>query len=140
MTQAVNNLTQLIVLGVGIVIGVLIAPKFERHVQAEAQTPPSPGTVGPGTTVIPLTSVMSSPALAANVVLAHELEADHAVVNGYDLLLLDQNIVNYLATLPLANSSALDSIGARSKATTRYTLPQRTNNPAGGASSGTTPK
>ena len=116
--QVLSNITQLITLAVGIVIGVLIAPRFEGRVQAQGAAPPTTNT-----NVQTLQNFMTSPALAANVLLAHELQVDHAVVNGYDLLLLNQNIVNYLATLPVANPTVLTSIGDRSKATTRFTLP-----------------
>jgi hypothetical protein len=121
--RSLDHFFILVTLFVGIGIGILISPRLSEHVEAQAQAPTPAGASDTAPATIPLTNYMSSPALVSNVVLAHELEADHAVVNGYDLLLLDQNIINYLAKLPVGNGAELTMIGDRSKATTRYTLP-----------------
>jgi hypothetical protein len=114
---------QLLTLFVGIGIGVMIAPRFDHKVNA--QTAPTAASTGDESRVITLQSYSSGPALAANVVLAGELQADHATVNGYDLLKIDQNIINYLANLPVSNRSALESIVASSKSKVRYALPSQ---------------
>lgn len=137
MERALDRLLLLATLLIGVAIGLLISPRISKRVEAQEQVPAPAANV----TTIPLTSYMGGPAIVSNVVLAHELEADHAVVNGYDLLLLDQNIVNYLAKLPIANGMELSSIGDRSRATTRYVLPppQKPGGNATGGSDGKQP-
>ena len=64
--------------------------------------------------------------LASNILLAHHLQADSAVVNGYDVLKLDLEIINYLAKLPVVDQRALSAIVSNSKTDTLYTLPSQT--------------
>src|ERR1700733_12571993 len=119
MNKALNSLLQLLTLFVGIGIGVKIAPRFDHKVSAQTASTSTPND---GPSVITLQNFSSSPAFAANVVLAGELQADHAVVNGYDLLKIDENIINYLGNLPVGNRTTLENIVESSKAKVRYSL------------------
>ncbi len=123
MNRTLNSLLQLVTLFVGIGIGVMIAPRFDHKVNA--QTAPATNTPSDGVNVITLQSYSSGPAMAANVVLAGELQADHATVNGYDILKIDEGIINYLGNLPVSNRSALESIITNSKSKVRYALPSQ---------------
>ena len=121
-----KTLGQSILLAVGVIIGVLIAPKLERGVQAQqAAAPAQPN----GPRIITLQSYSTSGAMGANVLLAHNLQADIAVVNGYDIMKINQQILNYLAQLPSADQRALSAIVANSRAEEIYQLPHQSGPP-----------
>jgi hypothetical protein len=130
MNQNLNSLLQLLTLFVGIAIGVMIAPRFDHRVNAQTTTAPAISSPSDETRVITLQSFSSGPAIAGNVILAGDLQADHATVNGYDILKIDEGIINYLGSLPISNNrTALLSIITDSKAKVRYALPSQKQMP-----------
>jgi hypothetical protein len=95
----------------GLGFGVMWRP--EQPVNAQA-TPPKTQhieEVSPGVT---------TGSFGANLILAHEVATDHMVINGYDLMLMQQNILNYLSTRPLAEPADIQNIINASKAETVY--------------------
>ena len=120
-----KTLGQSTLVAFGVVIGVLIAPRVERHVQAEQTGTPAPN----GPRIVTLQSYSVSGAMGANVLLAHNLQADIAVVNGYDIMKINQEILNYLARQPLADKQALSAIVSNSRAQELFQLPSQTAQP-----------
>lgn len=108
------------VLGIGVIIGICVGPRVERRVMAQTQTPAQPS----GPRVITLQSYSTQGAMGANVILAHNLQADIAVVNGYDLIKIDQKMIDYLARLPGADQKSLSEIVSSSRAQEIYQLPR----------------
>jgi hypothetical protein len=119
-----KTLGQSVLLACGVVIGILIAPRVERGVQAQQTAPPVQPS---GPRIITLQSYSTSGAMGANVLLVHNLQADIAVVNGYDIMKINQQIIDYLAHLPLADQRALSAIVSNSKAEEIYQLPRQSS-------------
>lgn len=69
-----------------------------------------------------ITPGVTTGTFGAGLILAHQIQSDGLVVNGYDLLKLHQNTLNYLATQIGANQAALQAIIANSKAEKVYTV------------------
>lgn len=121
-------------LSLGVIIGVLLAPRLEKSVRAQgpvsttAQSPqevvPSPPSRVEGSPRIEtLQSYSTTGVMGSNILLAHNLQADIAVVNGYDLMKINQQILNYLATLPVGDQRALAAIVRNSRAEVLYQFP-----------------
>jgi hypothetical protein len=132
MDRTLSSFLQLVTLVLGIAIGVLVAPRFNKAVSAQSdvgQGAASNSSSETSPNIVYIQSYQSGPAIAATVVLAHDLQADHAVVNGYDLLKIDEGIINYLGTLPMTNPTTLNSIVSNSRATTQYRIRPYTPRP-----------
>jgi hypothetical protein len=115
MKYALASAVNLVTLLVGIAIGTLAAPHFDRSANAAAiaqvkpttTTIPAPsnftGTVT-GPKITPVTPMLSGGTAAFYLLLSHHIQADEMVVNGYDLLKLQQGELNLLArTVPAAD-------------------------------------
>jgi hypothetical protein len=115
-----KTLGQSVLLAIGVVIGILISPRLG----VRAQQAPAPAQAT-GPRIITLQSYSTSGAMGANVLLAHNLQADIAVVNGYDIMKINQQILNYLAQRPDADQRALSQIVSASKAEEIFQLPNQ---------------
>jgi hypothetical protein len=125
-------ITQPLLLCAGVVVGILVAPRIEHSVEAK-QTAPITQTApqtDSGPRVIVLQSYSTSGAMGSNVLLAHHLQADIAIVNGYDIMKINQQIINYLASLPVGDSKALSAIVQNSRADEIYEIPNRQQTPS----------
>jgi len=88
MKQNITSLINLLILITGIAIGVLIAPRFDHRVEA-AQSPIGvvPASDGsPKTTAV--SPMISAGSAGFYLLLGHHIQSDELVVNGYDLLKL----------------------------------------------------
>jgi hypothetical protein len=104
----VVTLTTLVIgIAIGFSAGILYRPRQE--VQAQAVTAPSP-------TIQEVFPGMVTGSFGANLILAHEIAADDIVVNGFDLLKMQQNILNYLASRPLAERADIQNLINASRA------------------------
>ena len=114
LTTALNIFT----LFVGITIGLLIRPYFSAAVQAQQ---PAPETkleeIQPGITV---------GSAGIGILLSNQVEADRLVVNGIDIVKLNEGILNYLATRPTAERADLQKIIDSSKPAIFYRMKQPT--------------
>jgi hypothetical protein len=116
----INFLTLL----VGIAIGVGLAPRLNKLVRvsaAEVQaqvTAPQSGMVPPKVT--PVTPMMTGGSIGVYLVLAHQVQADQLVVNGYDVLKLQQGELNLLARFVPAPDIA--AVVNNSRATEIFTV------------------
>lgn len=129
--RVIKVVVQLGVLAAAVVIGILIAPSVSGIVNAEQSIFPAGSTAkAGGSRIVTLDSYSTSSALGTNVLLAHNLQAEVAVVGGYDIIKIDRQILNYLATLPNANKKALESIVIDSQADELYRLPTNPGVPA----------
>lgn len=96
---------------IGLVIGFFYGTSYSTRVHA--QTSPHVQEISPGVT---------TGTFGAGLILAHEIQSDSLVVNGYDLLKIHQNTLNYLATQSGANPGALQGIISSSRADKLYTV------------------
>jgi hypothetical protein len=96
---------------VGLLVGFFLGTSYSGRVHAE--TAQQVQEVSPGIT---------TGTFGAGLILAHEIQSDSLVVNGYDLLKMHQNTLNYLATQFGANTGAIQNIITISKADKLYTL------------------
>ena len=81
-----------------------------------------------------ITPNMSFGSIGGYVVLAHIVQSDSAVVNGYDLMKLHQNTLNYLSRQEGANQADIREIVTKSMADKLYTVkPPQNPQPSGGS-------
>ena len=105
---------------IGLLTGFFLGTSYSGRVHA--QTAPQLQEITPGIT---------SGSFGAALVLAHEIQSDSLVVNGYDLLKMHQNTLNYLSRQLGANAADLQSVINNSKADKLYTIkPAGTTPPA----------
>jgi hypothetical protein len=103
-------LANFLTLAVGIAIGFTVARTRPKRVYAA-------GTQK----VQEITPGVTTGSFGAGLILAHEIQADRLVVNGYDLLKMHQNTLNYLLKhLPGADRNALQSVVEDSKVSVLY--------------------
>lgn len=121
-----------VTLATGIAIGLIIAPRVEKTVRAKVEgvqsapsstpTVPNEGTqVAAGAPkVTPITPMMTGGSIGVYLVLAHHVQSDELVVNGYDMLKLQQGELNLLSRFvpPAEISKIVDN----AKATEIYTV------------------
>jgi hypothetical protein len=93
MNKMVTSLLVLVALQTGIIIGLVGAPQIERRVRAstEPQNSPSSNSPTPSQSEQKLTPVqpsMTTGTVAIYLILSHHVQADQLVVNGYDILKL----------------------------------------------------
>jgi hypothetical protein len=123
--KTIGKLATLATLAVGIAIGFACGTLYHpyQEVRAQAVPPPTPSftDVTPGITV---------GSMGTNLLLAHEIAADSLVVNGYDMLKLQQGLINYMASRPLAETADFQNIINSSRATTVYRYKPPTPPPA----------
>ena len=122
MRDAAASALQLLTLLIGIVIGFALA-STRSSVTAQTSTPvssPTPDENVPKPT--PVFPSIGAPTIGSNLILVHQLEADRAIVNGYDLLKIDEGILNYLGNQPLANQAAISSVITNSRASDLHTI------------------
>jgi hypothetical protein len=109
----VNFLTLLI----GLVIGAALRPKLDVIVHAQNLGPPPAEQ-----RIEKITPVATIGSIGTNLLLAHQMQSDSLVVNGYDLLKLDQNLLNYLASHATPDRAALQSVVNDARPASIYTV------------------
>ena len=113
MKNALASLVNLVTLLVGIAIGVMLAPRIERPARAitgEPQVPtqnqPAPGAPTPPTGLAATANPEQiQPTFTAGsegvfLLLSHHIQSDELVVNGIDVLKLEQGELNLLSHVP----------------------------------------
>jgi flagellar basal body-associated protein FliL len=117
--KTLGKLVSLAILAVGLAVGfaggVMYRP--QQAVQAQVANPPQPNIqeVSPGVT---------TGTFGANLILAHEVATDRLIINGFDLMLMNQNILNYLGSRPYNERADIQNIINNSRAATIYRLKQ----------------
>jgi hypothetical protein len=120
--KIVNMGTLFLGLVLGFAAGAFYYPRL--NVEAQVVIPPSPQ-------IKEITPGITTGSLGTNLILAHEIAADSVVVNGYDVMRMEQAILNYLATRPTAEAADIQNIVNASRATTIYRLaPPKATPPA----------
>jgi len=107
-TVSIINLSTLLL---GIIIGIALAPKFEGHVSAQ-QSGVAASCVSNARTEC-ITPVLTVPSAGVGKLLANQIAADQLTVNGYDLLKLNNNILDALVQnhlISVAQAQALVSV------------------------------
>ena len=117
--KTVGKLVSLTILVIGIAIGfaggIVYRPQQDVHAQAAPQPQANIQEVSPGVT---------TGTFGANLILAHEVATDRLIINGFDLMKMQNNILSYLALRPSAESADIQNIVNRSRADTVYKLKQ----------------
>lgn len=86
---------------VGVLLGVALAPKIEKNAiaqqptQISSQTAPTPACT-PSATVECVSPIMTVGSAGIGTLLANRIAADQLAVNGYDVLKLENNILNVM--------------------------------------------
>lgn len=106
-----GSVVNLLTLIVGLTLGFLVGTAHSTPVHAQATQQ-----------IIPIQPQVIAPSLGTNLLLAHEIQTDSIVANGYDLLKMHQLTLNYLANQLGANTAAIQDIVNKSKADKLYTL------------------
>jgi hypothetical protein len=105
--------TLIIGIAIGFVGGSMYHPPQKVEAQAVQPITPTIQEISPGVT---------TGTFGANLILVHELATDHLIVNGYDVMLMQQNILNYLATRPLAERADIENIINASRSSVIYKI------------------
>jgi hypothetical protein len=102
MRYALTSFANLLILLVGITIGVLLAPHIEQHAQAantDPQTTPA-ASLSTKEGIEQVQPSMQAGTVGFYLLLAHHTQTDELVVNGIDLLKLEQGELNLLSRIP----------------------------------------
>jgi hypothetical protein len=115
MKYATGSIVNLIALLLGVLIGVTLAPRFERNVSAQ---PVPTATCVDSAGVECVTPIMSVGSAAIGTLLSNRIAADQLTVNGYDVLKLQNNMLstlvqNHLISVDQANALVSMSHPAR---------------------------
>jgi hypothetical protein len=105
MKYALVSFANLLTLAVGMTIGVVLAPHFEKQVQAVSADPQSSPSTSTTTTAAAsgpeqISPTMTAGSIGAYLLLAHHVQSDELVVNGVDILKLEQGEINLLSKVP----------------------------------------
>lgn len=130
MKNALTSLVNLVTLMLGIAIGVLIAPYFEKRAQAYAlqqrpqsaqTTPPSLASSGqPAARPEQITPGMTMGSFASYLVLTHHLQTDELIVNGIDMLKLQEGELQLLSEIQGISQQRVQGIVNNAKDTRLY--------------------
>jgi len=105
----IGGLLNLVTLVIGLAIGFIFGTSYSGRVYAQANQK-----------IEEITPGVTTGSFAAALILAHEINADSVVVQGFDILKLHQNTLNYLSRQPLANQVEIQRIIDESKAEKVY--------------------
>lgn len=113
--KTVGKLLTLVTLSTGIAIGFVCGAMYHpgQEVRAQAIIPQPP-------TVQEVSPTMTAGSIGTGLLLAHTVASDQLLVNGYDVLKMQQNMLNYLANQPLAERAAIQNIINASVSPTVY--------------------
>ena len=93
MKNTITSLLILVSLLIGIIIGILLSPHIERAASAQ-QKPASTPACAPSSDTECITPIMTVGSAGIGKLLSNEISSDHLAVNGYDILKLDNNLLN----------------------------------------------
>jgi hypothetical protein len=113
-----GSLMNLMTLLIGLILGFALGI---QHTSVLAQT---------RQTVTPITPGVTTGTFGAGIVLAHEIQADKIVSNGYDLVKMHQNTLNFLLSRYPLEKTALQAIVDDSKSDVLYTIKTATPTPS----------
>ena len=125
MKYALASLANLMTLAIGIAIGLILAPHVQTTVQAQAasqQKTEQPQSVSSGPTIKKIMPTMTAPQIGTALLLAHEIQTDRLVVNGYDIMQLHEQELNLMSRLLGMNSFQIQQAIARARASDLYTI------------------
>ncbi|MGA8090097.1 MAG: hypothetical protein WCA10_22695 [Terracidiphilus sp.] len=120
MKNALASLINLLTLLIGITIGIILAPHLERPAHALGAEPQVALSTTPPSGPEQITPQISAGNAAVYLFLAHHIQSDELVVNGIDMLKLQQGEVNLLSRIPGVNPLELQGIVNSAKDTHLY--------------------
>jgi hypothetical protein len=141
MKYALASLANLATLAIGITIGIMLAPHLEKPASARAepsQVQPSSGGLGAptgftATVVVPeqVQPQMTTGTIGSYLLLAHHVQTDELVVNGLDVVKLEQGELNLMARTLGFNRQDVQNIVDQARTTQLYQVaPQKQPAPA----------
>jgi hypothetical protein len=104
---------------IGISVGLLLRPSLDG-VHAQVFQPQQ----APVQRIEEIEPVFTAGSGGIGILLSNRVETDSLVVNGYDVMKLNEGLINYLATRPTAERADLENIIKRSKAEVFYKIKQ----------------
>jgi len=124
MKNALASLVNLVTLLIGIAIGIMLAPHLEKPVKAVSAEPQA-SPANPSQGAVPSNIEQIQPAISAGssgfyLLLAHHIQADELVVNGVDLIKLEQGELNLLSRTLGVNPQDVQNIVNQAKDTHLY--------------------
>jgi hypothetical protein len=111
MKYTTGSIVNLLTLVLGIIIGITLAPKLERNVSAQKTKVVNSCVSEAGVECV--TPIMTVGSAGIGKLLVNQIAADQLTVNGYDLLKLNNNMLNALVEnriISIAQAQALVSI------------------------------
>jgi hypothetical protein len=126
MKYALASLANLLTLAIGIALGVMLSPHLEKPAHAFSAAPQA--TAPPVTTPLAATPngpeqispTMTVGSIGTYLLLAHHIQSDELVVNGIDVLKLEQGEINLLARTLGINPQDVQNIVNDAKVTHVY--------------------
>jgi hypothetical protein len=104
MRYALASFLNLLILGVGIAIGFVLAPHMEKPVQATIEPQAATSQPTPQATpnsgepkIATVTPQLTTGTVGIYLVLSHHIQSDELVVNGYDMLKLQNEELSLLS-------------------------------------------
>lgn len=107
-------LTNFATLLIGLALGFLGGYVYSNRSIVFAQVKP------PEPTIEEVTPGIMVGSIGTGLVLAHQIEADGLIVNGFDMLKLQEGVLTYLATRPLVEQADLTNIVNNARAPHLY--------------------
>jgi len=123
---AVISAVNLAILLVGIAIGVMVAPHIEKTVSASppqsaqqvaspTESHPTSATAEVSVQYEEISPIFSAGSGAVDTFLAHRIATDQLMANGYDVMVLNEGIINLLKNKGIATYRDLDAVVERAK-------------------------
>jgi hypothetical protein len=133
MKYVAISTVNLLILLIGIVLGVMLAPHLETKVSAaepQLQTAPNPPATAQGGGPQKVTPMVSAGTVGFFLLLSHHIQSDELVVNGLDLLKLHQAELNLLSRFVPASELQNAINGARVAQSDLYQVATPSSAPA----------
>jgi hypothetical protein len=113
----------LAILLAGIILGIMIAPRLEKSASAHGPQVSTPQAAPNGSTPAPaqqdqfeeVSPGMIVGTFGTDTLLAHRIAADQVMINGYDLLALQEGVLNLLKNKGMASYRDIDALVERAK-------------------------
>ena len=117
MKYAIISAINLAILLVGIAIGVMLAPHIEKSAsaynavgQGDQQSPQPAAASKSEDEYEEVTPMITAGSMATATLLAHRIAADQIMVNGYDVMAIDEGLINLLKNKGVLSYRELDAL------------------------------
>jgi hypothetical protein len=116
ITYTLGALINLLTLAIGISIGFFVGTTRVKVVLAQVTTQQTEVPAAQPSEFEDITPAMTMPSAAIHTLLAHRIATDELMVNGYDILAFEENLINLLRVKGVARDTDLAALLERSRA------------------------